>query len=53
MHRFGVKPKLFAQSLLESGHYPELDVFEFIDKDGIKIYQSVFNMFNAIDRFDW
>ena len=41
VHRFGEKPKQLVQSPLESVDHPELDVSEFLDEDGIKIYQSL------------
>ena len=40
-HRFGEKPKQSVQSPLESRDHPKLDVSEFLDEDGIKIYQSL------------
>ena len=41
LHRFGEKPKQSVQSSLKSRNHPKLDASEFLDEDGIKIYQSL------------
>ena len=55
VHHFGEKPKQSVQSPLESGDHPELDVSEFLDEDGIKIYQSLIRSMQwvvSIGRYD-
>ena len=55
VHRFGKKLKQSVQSPLESGDHPELDASEFLDKDGIKIYQSLIGSIQwavSISRYD-
>ena len=55
VHRFGEKPKQSVQSPLKSGDHPELDVSEFLDEDGIEIYQSLIGSMQwavSIGRYD-
>ena len=55
VHRFGEKPKQSVQSPLESRDHPKLDMSEFLDEDGIEIYQSLIGSMQwavSIGRYD-
>ena len=46
---FGRKPKQNVTSLLEKGDHPELDTSDYLDFDGITIYQSMVGSLGRID----
>ena len=55
VHQFGEKPKQYVQSPLESGDHPELDASEFLNENGIEIYQSLIGSMQwavSIGRYD-
>jgi hypothetical protein len=52
---FGEKAKLNVYSPLEKGDHPELDSTEFLDMDGVQIYQSLIGSMQwaiSLGRFD-
>jgi len=52
---FGTMPNRKYKSPLEPNDHPELDTFEFLDKEGIQIYQSLVGAMQwaiSIGRFD-
>jgi hypothetical protein len=55
VQNFGSKPSTSVTSPIEKGDHPELDMTEFLDQDGITMYQSLIGALQwtvSIGRFD-
>jgi hypothetical protein len=49
---FGYKPREYASSL-EKGDQPEIDQTEELDKNGIKLYQTMIDCLQWAESFGW